>query len=250
MIENMDRRARTMLKDGTTAKLQWWIIRGALSLVATFVFTRSAVSVLVLTLRSIGEQGLLVVASCSLIYFGVVITVARLSSNESDGAIAYWGRVLPSLSLGLSALVARLFFEQAMMEPKAYPLRIVLVATAILSFYSLLGFLFKPPRLKNEDEPFHRKAGEIEYDPQGSGPSVTGACKSGHVRGRFPLIASYFLNSTIWTALAVRCQYFSHSFLEHSPWVMAALWLFVASCWANCVAVTRQERCCVRLSAQ
>jgi hypothetical protein len=225
-------------------------VRLALSLVVTFVCIRSAVSVVTLTYASIGRTGLILVVSCSLIYFVIVTVIAkwdRIAGNV-PACYLYCIKEIPSfLALGIIAVVIEVFFGYNEIEPRAYPLRMLIIVFALFNPFSYGRFLPQSSRL--------RKIGKVAENKRSgeSSSEVIGARSmsewlSTNALARSILVASYVLDSSIWTWLVIYYRYYSHSFLDQSVWVMSSLWIFLASSWVHCIGASVFVRSCKRLT--
>ena len=213
----------------------------ALSFVVAYVDIRAAVAVAALTYASAGRGGVLSLIAWSLLYFGLRESIAKWA-RAREGATAAWLYLIDGapdfLALGVLALVISVFLGHSAIESRAYPLRILLIVSTLYCLLSLsmdLRRLFEARRESGSGD--RQEKSEIGYGVIGTDRGGADGWKIMGLRARLLLVASHFLNSILWTWLIIYYRYFRVSFLGESSWVMAALWIFLASCWVGCVAV-------------
>ncbi len=194
-----------------------------------YINVRAAATVIALTYTSTGKGGLLFLFSWSLVYFSIMESIAKWARTQK-GVTAPWlymiGGVHDFLALGIIALIVHVFYEHSEIEPRAYPLRILLVVVALFSLLALSRNLSKLFRSTRECV-----IGDRQPNSTVDGWTIMSPAL------RLLLVVSHIINSTLWTWIVIYYRYFTHSFLEHSSWVMASLWIVVVSCWSCCVAV-------------
>lgn len=218
-----------------------WIVGMAMQLGLTYVNVRSAIFVMALTYASAGKDGLIFVLFCSVVYSGTILAVRRWGRISADTA-SFWllciNGIPGFLVLGIIALIVKVFYEQSEIEPKAYPLRVLITICALLQLFHFTEFIsksFLAWRKRGIVE--SQRDGEIWSDATYAHPRCTNVWKDLNELARFWLITSYVLNSVLWTWLVIYYRHYCYSFLGHSLWVMVSLWIFLASCWFGCVAL-------------
>lgn len=227
-------------RDCNTGSQRQWI-RGIMSLGMSYVFVRSAESVVVVTYATMGMSSVLLVLSSSLVYLGMVVAIAKLGQkhkNANVGTLSWLKEVPYSLALGIIALIVNVWLEHSDVEPKAYSLRVLVIVGTSLCLFNYLRDMSKLFRYRRGREIIDMPSrGEVEsnmmYDTAGS----VGWWSSLNARVRVLLVATYVLDSVIWTWLVINYRYYSHSFLGQSLWIMASLWIFLSSCWLHCANI-------------
>ena len=201
----------------------------SLSFGLTYVFVRSAVSVLALTYTSIGKIGVLFLLLCSLLYFGFVSVLAKWELVQKNAAASwlYWIKGIPgSLALGIVAMIMMVFSRHSWIVQNAYALQVLLVVCALSSSIS---FLMKVFHIKSCPKMGLNTPGAAHGDMDG--------WISMNPWARVPFVASYGFDAVVWTWLVIHYRYYSHSFLLESSWIMTSLWILLASFWMHCAGV-------------
>jgi hypothetical protein len=163
----------------------------------------------------------------------------------------YWIMEAPSyLALGIVAIVIEVFFRYTEIETRAYPLRIIIIVSALSIPLKYRRFLLPGlTRLRKEGKVGEEKwIGEATFKATGAGVRSVSDLLSMNAQARSLLVASYILESAIWTWLVIHYRYYSQSFLGQSSWVMFSLWLHLASGWAFCVGLFVYLRSSTRLA--
>jgi len=207
----------------------------------TYVEVRAAVSVTALTYASTGRSGLQFLLSWSLVYFGIYESFGlwvRLRGNAKVRRLYRIGVASPFLALAVIALIVQLFFNYSEMGLRAYSLRILIVVFAL---FALLSFSMSLPRLiraRPESEVRDRHPRDEVVDCAiGGNHGNANQWSTMNAFERSLLVVTCVFNTTVWTWLVIYYRYYVPSFLEQSSWVMAVLWVFIASWWLGCASI-------------
>lgn len=207
-----------------------------------YVFLRSAASVIALTYAAAGKAGLLFLLSFSILYSVVIVVIETwgIEPAEQRWAKAALPRYLP---LGILAALVEVLFKHAAIETRTYPLRMLIIV-----FTLFIPFSYK--RLLSESY-FRGTSGESVEAPWWGEPlynckRIEKTCRNelANTAGRSwsLLLASQVSECMIWTCFIIEYRYYRESFLGHSAWIMASLWIFLASCGVRCMALLAGAR--------
>lgn len=214
----------------------------ALLLGLTYVEVRAAVSVTALTYASTGRSGLRFLLSWSLVYFGICELIAlwvRLRGSATVRRLYGIGVASPFLALAVIALIVKLSFNHSEMGSRAYSLRILIVASALFTLLSFSMSVSRLIRARPESGVRDRQPRDeaVDYAIGGSYGNVD-QWSTMNAFERSLLVVSCVFNATVWTWLVIYYRYYVPSFLEQSSlWVMATLWIFIASWWLGCANI-------------
>lgn len=213
----------------------------ALLLGLTYVEVRAAVSVTALTYASTGRSGLQFLLSWSLVYFGICELIAlwvRLRGSATVRRLYGIGVASPFLALAVIALIVKLSFNHSEMGSRAYSLRILIVVSALFTLLSFSMSLFKLIRARPESEVRDRQPRDEVVDCAiGGNHGNANQWSTMNAFERSLLVVTCVFNTTVWTWLVIYYRYYVPSFLEQSSWVMAVIWVFIASWWLCCASV-------------
>jgi hypothetical protein len=236
MSSNLENESK---RDCNVGQQKPWI-RVIVSLGMSYIFVRSAESVVFLTYATMGKIGALFVLFCSVVYFGI-ITIMKLGKKQGDAKARtlYWLKEAPNtLALGIIASIVMVCFEHSEVEPIAYSLRVLVIVCAFFSLYSFSGELYKLFRGRSAGQIVDRKmSGEMESNVMGTTDGTVEWWSSMNSRTRVLLVVCYLMDSVLWSWLVIYYRYLSHSFLGQSTWIMASLLIFLSSCWLHCAGV-------------
>lgn len=215
----------------------------------TYVLLRSVASVIALTYAVAGEAGLLFVLSSSLIYSAVIVVVEKWIAGVEPIKHLSWIKALPRyLPLGILAVFVEVLFKHTEIETRTYPLRMLIIVFALL-----IPFSYK--RLLSESS-FPGTSGELVEawwgEPLFNCKSVDKRCMNelADIDGRSwsLLLASQVSECVIWCYVIIEYRFYRESFLGQSVWIMASLWIFLASCGVRCLALLAGARASMRLT--
>lgn len=211
----------------------------AMSLGMACMFVRSAISVMALTYASNGKVGVLLLLWCSLLYFGFVTVLEKWELIQKNASVVwlYWIKVVPaSLSLGVIAIIIMVLLGNSRIAHRAYALQMLIVVCALSSVTSFSIKVFQLFRAAFGGGAIERQQLlQMGSNRAGIALGSMDGWKSMKPGAQLLFVASYILDSVLWTWLVIHYRYYSHSLLVESPWIMASLWIFLSSCWLHSV---------------
>ena len=232
----MDTNYEHSVKLSFKAELQIRVFFGMVLLLGwTNVIVRAMTSAIELTFASALDCRLLAVLTCSLIYFGVVVATRKwgLIMKHSNASTILWIKGVPLfLVLGVITIIWSVSSEQSEINIGAYALQVLIFVSILHNLVYLFNFIFKSLiALRASGIVDKERMKDLWSDAINMSEPTSLKWSDMSARARFVFVATHFCNAALWTWLVIYYRYFCQSFVGHSSWIMAFLWLFLTFEW-------------------